>query len=58
MADKPAAVVLIQEFPGLSSDPDELDIARGAAQVQTNLKSDKPGRLEARPGFLEVEFET
>lgn len=57
MSEKPAAVVLIREFPGIVSDPDELDIVRGSAQIQTNLKSDKPGRMETRPGFVEVEFE-
>lgn len=57
MADRPASVVLIQEFPGLVSDPDELDVMRGSSQVQTNLTSDRPGRLDIRPGYLQVEFE-
>ncbi len=57
MADRPAAVVLITQFPGLVSDTDELDVLRGSAQVQTNLTSDRPGRLDIRGGFLQVEFE-
>lgn len=57
MADRPAAVVVIQDFPGLVSDPDELDVTRGSAQIQTNLTSDRPGRMDIRPGYLQVEFE-
>lgn len=58
MADKPRQVVLIQQFPGINDLVDELDFRPGSAQIQTNLQSEDPGKLEVRPGYTEVEFET
>jgi hypothetical protein len=58
MADRPRAVVIIQQFPGLVDSVDEFDTSPGAAQIQTNLQSQDLGILEVRPGYLEVEFET
>lgn len=47
---------LIQDFPGLSTKSDDLDLPDGTATIQTNLTCDANGKLVTRPGFRVVMF--
>lgn len=50
-------VVDARDFPGMMTNVDPLDIPEGAARVQVNLTSDRPGELAVRPGAKQVAFE-
>lgn len=47
----------LNQFPGMVDAADPNDLPPGAAQVQINLSSAKPGEMRTRLGFLPVSFE-
>lgn len=47
---------LIRDFPGFSTNTDDLDLPDGKATIQTNLSCHNNGKLIARPGFQVVKF--
>jgi hypothetical protein len=49
--------VLIDDFPGLATKPDSLDIPPGAAVFQENMASSYQGELRSRNGLDRVAFE-
>lgn len=49
--------VQLATFPGLKTNIDALDIEPGAAQIQQNITSLKPGQLDVRKGFRDVNWE-
>lgn len=52
----PDAQVKIRDFPGLMSYPDPNDIPAGAATVQINIVSLRPGEIRVRGGYKIVKF--
>jgi hypothetical protein len=57
MARERAAVVEVDDFPGLFLNADPGDVPTGASLQQTNVQSRVPGELRARSGYREVHFE-
>ncbi len=53
----PPESVEIKDFSGLMTRADPDDLPPGAAQVQTNLTSSRPGELRVRPGLRQVSFD-
>ena len=47
----------IRDFPGMITSADPDDIPDGAAEVQVNLISVKPGEMRVRSGYKFVSFE-
>jgi hypothetical protein len=52
----PQAVV-IRDFPGLLTNADPNDLPAGAAREQVNCRSERPGELQVRRGYVVVRFE-
>ena len=57
MSDQPQKSVSIRQFPGLVTQADPHDTNPGAASVQINIRSDRPGELNVRRGMRLVEFD-
>lgn len=55
--DQPKSKVAIKDFPGLYVGPDPIDIPTGAAVIQINVGSGKPGKIITRKGYCRVTFE-
>jgi hypothetical protein len=52
------AQVEMRDFAGLASYPDPHDVQPGAARLQTNVTSIRPGELTVRQGFKRVRFDS
>lgn len=57
MAREERNLLVIDNFPGMIDAADPNDLPPGAAQVQINLSSAKPGELRTRGGYLPVTFQ-
>ena len=49
--------VVMRDFSGMASKPDSDDLTPGAAQVQVNVMSSRPGELRTRQGYQQLSFE-
>lgn len=57
MAQPPSTSVQIEDFPGLQSGRDPLDIPEGAGEEQVNATCVVMGELQVRRGYRQVTFE-
>lgn len=55
--NKPDGRVKIKDFLGFQPNFDPHDMAAGAAIIQTNAASFRPGELRVRLGFAVVQFD-
>ncbi|HUR52921.1 MAG TPA: hypothetical protein VMZ71_02235 [Gemmataceae bacterium] len=52
------AVVQVADYPGLATNAGPMaGDAPGAAVEQTNLRSNVPGQIAARPGYRKIQFD-
>jgi hypothetical protein len=51
------SAVAMRDFPGLVTNADPHDLKPGAAQVQVNVASSRPGELRAREGWRRLLFD-
>jgi hypothetical protein len=57
MAELARQAVEVDDFPGMVTNMDDMDLPKGAASAQVNACSQKPGVLTVRLGYLKVAFE-
>jgi hypothetical protein len=54
---RPVDRVAIRDFAGLATDSDPHDLPPGASREQVNVSAHRPGELQVRGGYRELQFQ-